>query len=92
MILDQELDHQELELDNQEERINMADAITLDVTDQLNTFNKLASSMPFIISKSMNDLSFEKGRKDLSNEMKKDLTERNKSFFNPSRIRVKKSH
>ena len=70
----------------------MTDAITLDVTDQLNTFNKLASSMDFIISKSMNDISFEKGRKNLSKHMSNELTERNKNFFKPSAIKFKRSN
>lgn len=65
--------------------------IELDITKQLDQFNKLASSMNFIVSKSLNDVAFEKGRKNLSNEMKDSLEERNKTFFNPRSIRVSKS-
>ena len=68
------------------------DAIQFDVTDQLNTFNELADSMDFIISKSINDLSFEKGRKALSDDLKSKTETRNKSFSNPRAIRVKRSN
>jgi hypothetical protein len=70
----------------------MANAVNLDITKQLNSFTKLQNDMPFIISKAMNDLAFEKGRKDLSEHMKDELETRVKLFSNPSSIRVKKSN
>lgn len=65
--------------------------IELDITKMLDKYNKLHSSMPYLISKSMNDVAFKHGREDLSNEMKDVLTNRNKYFSSPNAIKVKKS-
>ena len=67
------------------------DSIILDVTPQLNTFNKLADSMGFIVSQSINDLSYEKGRKTLSMHLANKLTIRNKIVPKIMAIRVIKS-
>lgn len=66
-------------------------AIEFDVTEQLDTFNKLSSSMPFIISKSMNDLSFQKGRKAISKEMNDKFESRSKPVTSKNAIKIKKS-
>ena len=63
-------------------------AIEFDVTAQLNTFNKLADSMGFIVSKAINGLAKEKGRKALSNHLSDKLNIRNKVVAKPSSIRV----
>ena len=65
--------------------------IEFDITKQLDQFNKLHSSMNYIVSKSMNDIAFEKGRKNLSNEMKDKFETRNKAFSNPRAIKINKS-
>ena len=67
------------------------DAIEFDITDQLDTFNKAASSMEFIISKSMNDVAFSNARKDLSKEMYDNMEIRNKQFGSSRAIRINKS-
>ncbi len=58
----------------------MADAITFDVTDHIDGFNKLASDMPFLISKTMNDVAFKDARGDLSKSMADSLIIRNKGI------------
>ena len=67
------------------------DPIEFDITDTLDKFNKLANDMPFLISKSMNDLAFERGRKALVGDMEKTLKKRERWYFNPARIKVKRS-
>ena len=66
-------------------------AIEFDVTKQLDTFNKAASSSQFIISKSLNDIAFNNARKDLSKEMHDSMEIRNKSFGSARSIRINKS-
>ena len=63
-------------------------AIEFDVTDQLNTFNKLSDSMGFIVSKSINDLAKERGRKALANHLLDKLKIRNKIVAKPSSIKI----
>lgn len=70
----------------------MRNAIEFDITDTLDKFNKLHKSMEFIISKSLNDIAFSKGRKELSDQMDKDLEIRNKRFASYKTIRVNKSN
>ena len=67
------------------------DAIEFDVTDQLDTFNKAASSMSFIISKSMNDVAFKNARQDVSKDIHKKMEVRNKGFASKNSIRINKS-
>jgi len=67
------------------------EAIEFDVTKQLDTFNKLAGSMDFIISKSLNDVAFNNARKDLSKEMHDSMEIRNKQFGSERSIRINKS-
>ena len=67
------------------------EAIEFDITDQIDTLNKLASSMNFIISKSINDIAFGPGRKALSKEMNTKFEARDKKFNSPNAIRVQKS-
>ena len=66
-------------------------AIEFDVTAQLNTFNKAASSMGYIISKSLNDIAFNNARKDISKDIYKNMEVRNKMFSSPRAIRINKS-
>ena len=66
--------------------------IKLDITKQLDQFNKLHSSMNFLISKSMNDVAFKNARKDAQRHMKKELEIKNKQFVYLKTFRVKKSH
>lgn len=65
--------------------------IEFDITDTLDKFSKLAESMPFLISKSLNDVAFDRGRKAVSKEIYKTMEVRNKWIASPSRIKVKKS-
>ena len=65
--------------------------IEFDVTKQLDTFNKLASSMDFIISKALNDVAFNNARKDLSKDMHDNMEIRNKAFGSARSIRINKS-
>lgn len=65
--------------------------IDLDITKQLDQFNKMASDMPFIISKSINNLAFERGRDSFSKEMNKEFVVRDKNFSSAKSIRVDKS-
>lgn len=68
------------------------DAIEIDITPQLDQFNKMAKSMTFITSKALNDVAFDKGRKSFANEMGNKFENRNK-FFNSARaIRIKKAN
>ena len=64
------------------------ESIEFDVTGQLNTFNKLSDSMGFIISKSINDLAKERGRKALANHLSDKLNIKNRAVSRPSSIRV----
>jgi len=66
--------------------------IEFDITKQLDQFNKLASSMNFIVSKSLNDVAFKYGREDFSMEMHNKMEARNKAFSNPRAIKIKKSN
>lgn len=68
------------------------DAIEFDVTKNLDQFNKLSSSMTFIMSKSMNDIAFERGRKSVSKEMHDEFETRNRYFNSPNAIKVDKSN
>lgn len=65
--------------------------IEFDITDTLDKFTKLQDQNPFIISKSMNDVAFEKGRKDLSKEINKDLDIKTKTVARPNNIKVIRS-
>ena len=67
-------------------------AIEFDVTSQLNTFNKLADSMGFIVSKAINDLAYEKGRKSLSIHLSDKLNIKNKVVARTAAIKVDKSN
>ena len=67
------------------------DAIEFDITKQLDTFNKAASSMPFIISRSLNDVAFKHGRKAASKDMHKNMTIRNKGFVGLKSIGIDRS-
>ena len=66
--------------------------ITLDITKQLDQFNKIHSSMNFLISKSMNQVAFKNARKDTQRHMKKELEIKNKQFVYLKTFHVKKSH
>lgn len=68
------------------------DAIEFDITKNLNQFNKLANSMTFIISKSINSLAFEQGRKAVSKEMNKEFNTTNKYFNSPNAIRIMRAN
>lgn len=70
----------------------MADAITFDITGHLDTFNKLADDMPFIISKSMNDVAFKDARPDLSKDMQTSLIIRSKGITRNTMFQVVKSN
>ena len=65
--------------------------IEFDVTEQLDTFKKAASSMSFIISKSLNDIAFKNARDDVSKDIHKNMEVRNKSFASKRSIRINKS-
>ena len=65
---------------------------TLDITKQLDQFNKMHSSMNFLISKSMNQVAFKNARKDTQRHMKKELEIKNKQFVYLKTFHVKKSH
>lgn len=67
------------------------EAIEFDVTQQLDTFNKLAGSMNFIISKSLNDVAFNNARKDVSKDIHKNMEVRNKAFASKNSIRIIRS-
>ena len=66
-------------------------AIEFDVTDTLDKYNKLASSMPFIISKAQNSLAFERGRKSLSKHLNSRLDIKAKAMTKVNAIKVIKS-
>ena len=68
------------------------EVIKFDVTKQLDTFNKLASSMPFIMSKSLNDVAFKNARKDVSKDIHKNMEVRDKTFGSERAIRINKSN
>lgn len=65
--------------------------IEFDVTDQLDKFNKLHSQMPFIISKSINDIAFQHARQDASDEFKSDMESRDNYFSGKNAFKVLKS-
>jgi len=67
------------------------EAIEFDVTKQLDTFNKLANSMDFIISTALNDVAFERGRNALSKEVNQKMTIRNKPMGNKNAIKFHRS-
>jgi hypothetical protein len=67
------------------------ESVEFDITRQLDTFNKLASSMDYIISKSLNDVAFKNARKDISKEIHKKMEVRNKVFAGERSIRINKS-
>lgn len=67
-------------------------SVEFDVTKQLDTFSKLASSMSFIMSKSLNDVAFNNARQDVSKDINKNMEIRNKMFGSPRAIRVNKSN
>ncbi len=66
--------------------------IKIDITKQLDQFNKMHSSMNFLISKSMNNVAFQKARKDAQKHMRKELEIKNKQFVYLKTFHVKKSH
>ena len=47
--------------------------IVFDITKQLDGFNKIANQMPFIISKSINDIAFQHARQDASDKQNHSL-------------------
>lgn len=65
--------------------------IEFDITDTLDKFSKLTKSMPFLISKSLNDVAFERGRKAVSKEIHKTMKVRSKPFASERAIRIKKA-
>lgn len=65
--------------------------IEFDITKQLDSFNKLAGSMDYIISKSLNDVAFNNGRKAVSKEIHENMEVRNKAFASERAIRINKS-
>ncbi|MDA0778327.1 MAG: hypothetical protein O3C19_04570 [Bacteroidetes bacterium] len=65
--------------------------ITLDITSYLDKFNKLAKDMPFLISKSMNDVAFQDSRKQLSQDMEKNLIIRSKNIKSLKMFQIEKS-
>ncbi len=65
--------------------------IQFDITKQLDTFNKAANQMPYIISKSLNDVAFNNARKDLSAEIYQTMEVRNKAFASERSIRIDKA-
>ena len=65
--------------------------IEFDITNQLDKFNKLAKDMPYIISRSINDIAFEHGRREASEEIHEKMEVRNKAFSSQKSIRIKKS-
>jgi len=70
----------------------MEAAIEFDITDTLDKFNKLHKDMPFLVSKSLNDVAFEKGRKALATHMEDKLEKKERWYFNPARIKVARSN
>jgi len=68
------------------------EAIEFDITDQLDTFNKLANSMPYVISRALNDTAFKDMRKSFSKEMHRDLKVKNKNFASEKAFKVEKSN
>lgn len=69
----------------------MANSITFDITDHLDGFNKLASDMPYLISRSMNDVAFKDARGDLSKDMTKSLIIRSKGITSNFMFKIVKS-
>ena len=67
------------------------ESIEFDITEQLDTFNKLANDMPYIISRAMNDTAFDDMRKSFSKEMHRDLNIKNDFIANEQAFRVKRS-
>lgn len=65
--------------------------IEFDVTGVLDKFNKLSSSMPFLISKASNEVAFKRGRKALSNELNATLDVKAKAMGKVNAIKVIKS-
>lgn len=70
----------------------MIPPIVFDVTKQLDTFNKLHNQMPFIISKSINDIAFKEGRQEMAQELKQVFEVRNKTFASKNAFRIKRSN
>lgn len=69
----------------------MSQPIEFDITEQLDTFNKLANDMPFIISKSLNDVAFNNAREAVSKNINKNMEVRNKYFASKNAIKINKS-
>lgn len=67
------------------------EAIEFDITDQLDTFNKLSKDMPYIISRALNDTAYKDMRKSFSKEMISDLKVKNKNFASDKAFKVKTS-
>ncbi len=65
--------------------------IVFDITKQLDGFNKIANQMPFIISKSINDIAFQHARQDASDEFKSRMESRDAYFSGKNAFRIKKS-
>ncbi len=68
------------------------EAIEFDITEQLDTFNKLSKDMPYIISRAMNDTAFDGMRKSFSKEMHSDLKVKNSNFASEKAFKVNKSN
>ena len=68
------------------------ETIEFDITEQLDTFNKLANDMPYIISRAMNDTAFDGMRKDIVKGIDDTMELRTKYMKSPSSIKVQKSN
>ena len=66
--------------------------IEFDITKTLDKFSKLTKSMPFLISKSLTDVAFDRSRKAVSKEIHKNMEVRNKAFAGERSIRIKRSN
>lgn len=69
----------------------MKQVIEFDVTKQLDQFNKLASSMPYIISRAINEIAFKRARIAVSKSLNTDFNNTDKYFNSANAIRVLKS-
>ncbi len=65
--------------------------IEFDVTKTLDKYNKLSSSIPYIISKAQNSLSYEKGRSSLSMHLNSRLDIKAKAMKNKTAIKFTRS-
>ena len=66
--------------------------IEFDITPTLDKFKNLEGSMEFLISKSLNDVAFDKARNDLSITMNEDLEIKNKTITRKNAFKIKRSN